>query len=157
MAKDKAKTDAIKALFPGRIVEISGVEIKVEPLGFRHIRKFSDGISKIMPTLVSVISDVKADERGWISKLSATLAPFLMTDLLDLVDDCVDVDLKEVPHHLLPRIIEAWIEESFGDEGKVKPWKTLFTTILKRFATSQGSISQGSLTSSSEPGTQNPT
>ena len=145
MPKDTKKSDALAALFPGREVDIGGIPVKVMPLGVRHIRKFSDAVGRIMPTIVGVIGNEKLGKEEWTNKVVTTLMPFAMSDLLGLIDDCVDVDLNSVPQWELPKIAEAWIEESFGSEEKLRPWRDLMTRLKGRFLNPQSQMPSATL------------
>ncbi len=133
--KDAKKAKALEGLWPGKEVNIPGTDVTiiVEPLGVRHVKQFSAAISKVMPTIVGILGDEASDEKQWVSKITTTLLPFMFGDLIDMLNDCCDVDITTLPHEALAPVAESWIEQSFGDEGKLKPWKDLFLKVMKTF------------------------
>ena len=145
MAKNKQKSADLRALFPGRVVNVNGVDIMVVPMGVRHLRRFSDAVAKIMPTLITVVGDQNDSQEAWVRKLVSTILPFALSDLLVLIDDCVDVDLEDLPQWVLPKIAEVWVEESFGSEEKIRPWKDLMVSMKAKFLSPQSSTPSASL------------
>ena len=124
----------LAAMFPGRAVDLGGgVTVIVKPLRYRDIRKFAERISAVIPDMLGLAAlaekkDVPMEE--WGRQLQNTLGPFLLNDLLELVNDCTDADLADAPHWLLPKIITAWIEETFGDPTKLTVWDEAIRSVL---------------------------
>lgn len=139
--KDPDKQRAISALFPEDTVDINGVSVVVRPMAVRQFRRFSDNLAKIVPTIVRLLGS-KEDDENWIRSFAAAILPFAASDLVDIIDECVDIDLKEAPQHLLPIVAKKWIEVTFGAPEKLRPWKDLMTSL-------QGSLPQMETSSTS--------
>lgn len=149
-----------RILFPGREVPLKHGETviataTVYPLGFTHFDRFSRDIVSVGLVLldalrIKVSGDGKVTmEQGEIDpeKLIQAAAPLLMRNAFAMVRDCVTVKLEgegddakeyrldevEIPHWCVPDIVDAWVEESFGTEGKWMPWKKLMTSLMSRF------------------------
>lgn len=86
------------------------------------------------------------------------LAPYVSTTLLDLVEDCVMVPVngKDVrlsvalknekyahtlPHWIMPSLVTAWVEKSFGTEAKWRPWIAATEEALSRMVGKKVSLS----------------
>ena len=70
---------------------------------------------------------------------------------MDVINDSVDgIDLQDprCPVWVFPTVAKEWFDESFGDEGKVKPWVTLIDQVVERFTGTNPNL-WGSLTESS--------
>jgi hypothetical protein len=149
MLKKDSSIKAFKSLFGPLTIEVDGVPVQIEPLTIRSAGKFTAIVQKVLPKLMGTdLTD---------SVVLEALLPLAFSDLVDLCNDCVDVDLKEIPHWLVPEIVQAWLDLSFGAAGKVQPWKNLFLEMQAKFsqstaATSNPTSSEGS-TSSSAPAT----
>jgi len=155
-ASGESTEKVMGVLYPcGTTVEVglrdgSLVHAKVYPMGFRHIGDFMRDIEDALPK-VSAKLDLKrlggddANDRAKAMVDLLTVAiPLCCTDLLHVVNECVDgVDLNDdrIPHWCMPKIIEAWIDESFGSPEKVRPWMEAVDRILAR--TSDGSEDDG--------------
>lgn len=147
-----------RILFPGREVPLKDGETvlgtaTVYPLGFTHFDRFSrDIVSVGLVLLDSLRLKVGGDgkvtmDEGEIEpdKMIQAAAPLLMRNAFSLVRDCVTVKVEgddekeyrldeiEIPHWCVPDIVDAWVEESFGTEGKWMPWKKLMTSLMSRF------------------------
>lgn len=162
MAKEeKDPISDIEQLFPGRVVQLEkGLAATVFPPGLLHIRKFSRDVVGLGMALADSVGKLK-DKAGQSQALVQQLLPFLLTNALDLVAECVRVDgpggktykIAELPHWLLPPILEAWVEESFGDEAKVRPWKAAIEKTVERATGSKLTISEMLRRDSSPPDT----
>lgn len=104
------------------------VEIDVLPLGFRHLRTFSEKITTALGVVgsMSLPAGQSAEQLGKAIMMRA--APLLMGDLFELLRECVvitkpvTVKLDDLPHWLVPTIVTTWLELSFGDPKKWRPW-----------------------------------
>lgn len=173
MKKDRKAEQAFEAFDKARPLVVSGITITLEPLGVKHLRKFSAAITKAAPDLVAAIdiSSLVSEEDGKDPEISdagigsfvKALVPFFLTDLVDLVDDCCSVSLEKVPLNLVPEIIKEWFDLSFGDkeEGfkRLRPWMDLALEIMSRVpkAKKQEQTSTTQSTNSSQPDTAGPT
>lgn len=139
---DVAQRTALEDLFPGYILDFPGANgkkltVEVFPLGVTHLRKFNHQLEAIVPKLARNVDFAALREKGdeAIADLLPMLAPMILTDLLDLVDACtkgVDLINGYVPHWILPKIIERWLLESFGEAKKIQPWVTAIETMMEK-------------------------
>lgn len=138
--KDLEKMKALLELFPGDSVPINGVDVQVLPLKVGSVRKFSEQIGKVMPRIVSALQAEMAtkqlDDDQWTTSLIAVITPFLLSDLIGLVDDSCDIDIGILPHDKLPPIIDKWIELSLKP-GNLKPWQDLVEGLAQTFLTAE--------------------
>ena len=125
----------LAAMFPGRTLLLDmdeqgdhQVEVEVMPLGFRHLRTFSDKITTALGVVGSMSLPAGQSPEQLGKAIMMRAAPLLMGDLFDLLKECVviarpaTVRLDDLPHWLVPNIVSAWLELSFGDEKKWRPW-----------------------------------
>lgn len=117
------KAEQLRALYPGRQINI-GLTITVMPLKVKQLRQFSESLTNLVPAVLNAVSSANPKTEAELTQvICATLVPLALKDLIALISDCVkDIDLDDVPQHLLPRIIDAWVEESFSGPGKLQPW-----------------------------------
>lgn len=126
--------------FVGIQGETSQVSAIVYPVSFRSLQAFT----KVMLKMTDVISSMgstqipkslaeaakSGDEKAKmeVNKIMTretlkALAPFVVSECLDLVKECVKgVDIEQLAHWHVAPIIEAWIMENFGSLGKLQPW-----------------------------------
>lgn len=152
--KDETKSKAIQALFPEETVVINGVDVLVYPMAVSQFRKFSDNLAKIMPTIVRLIG-TKEDDEAWIRSFATAILPFAASDLVDIIDECCDIDLKAAPQHVLPIVAAKWVEVTFGAPEKLLPWRNLMTSLQARLP--QITTSSTSSTPASPAGTTSAT
>lgn len=145
-----AKETKTNVHYPGREILLADGQIKVMvfPVGVRHIdavMELTDEIASAVQTALAsksmkdtaraavaktrgVAVDTLPDSNDWIVQGIKSVAPVLLRRGKSIIKDCVTgIDIDELPHWELPAIIDAWIEESFGDEKKTKPWIELVT------------------------------
>jgi len=150
MSKSKKKQD-LDGVLPAarRIPVLDGkAEALVFPLGVIHLRKFNDKISKALLFIAQNVrfkKDASVDEIGM--QIMAEVAPLMLTDLLDLLCDCVrfnpnTVKIDDLPHWDFPKIVEEWIDESFGTPEKRDPWMGAIERTVTRMTGSEFSISE---------------
>jgi len=130
-----------KVLYPGAVVpvvlqEAAGprtIEVSVRPLGFKQMGRFGDAINKIAPRIHKSGLDLGDLQTKGIPILMATIVPLVLEDLLPLIAECCSgLDLTTCPHWLLPPIIEAWLNESFGSADRIRPWVEVVDNTLER-------------------------
>lgn len=110
-------------------------DIVVFPLGVGNIRAFNKAVERILAQLSNNI-DLRRITSDPGQAITA-IVPMIMSDALEIVDSCVEgVNIlhPRFPHHLLPDIVRAWMEESFGTEGKRRPWVLLLEEGLSKLA-----------------------
>lgn len=141
-------SEDLKALFPGGTpvdLEEHGW-VSVFPLGVSHIKKFTGIVSiglQMIPT--EMVDEQKKEQLG--ARIAAQLIPFMLTEGLELIAECVKFEdqgkgLEQLPHYCLPVIIDTWFEESFGEEKKYRPWLHLTEKLVKRFTGKEITISE---------------
>lgn len=126
----------MRVLFPGTTLVIAGREVRVFPLGVRHVGSVTKAAEEIIPRLLSSGFDARslATKEGR-SAAWPSLLPMIVGDMMKVINECVEgVDLEgdDLPHWYLPPIVDAWVEESFGDAGKVKPWVDMLEATIRR-------------------------
>ena len=134
---------------PGREVKLDDVPVKimVYPLGVGHIRRFTDDITRIVSATGNIKVTKGASEKEIAQAFVMGLIPLVLTDAIDLVKECTvidppDIKFDELPHWALPDIAEAWIDQSFGDAKKWKPWVSLIERTITRVTKKPFSISE---------------
>tara|TARA_Y100000114_G_scaffold153211_1_gene172773 strand:- start:627 stop:1079 length:453 start_codon:yes stop_codon:yes gene_type:complete len=140
-------TTDLKTLFPGRKVSIEAggqnISFHVRPMAVSHFRRFKDAVSKALEKIGGTTLDS--------GSLMVTIIDLVADDLMDVINECVDgIDLTDdhCPVWLFPQLATEWFEESFGDEGKVKPWVELIEKVVERFSGTKVNLWE-SLTASS--------
>lgn len=131
----------LATLFPGEKVTLDLGDEKtltatVYPLGFRHIRGFTSKVSGVAGR-IATMTVVRGDAASMDAQIAAQLLPFAVDELIDMADRCVkfdaeDVTLPDLPHYLVPPILETWIATSFGEERMRSPWVRAVKTILDK-------------------------
>lgn len=149
MAKNKKKDIEMITPVARRIPILDGqAEALVFPLGVIHLRKFNERISKVLSYIASSVrfkEGATQDEIGL--QILSEVAPLMMTDLFDLLSDCVrfnpnTVKLDDLPHWDFPLIIENWVDESFGTPEKRDPWMRAIERTFARMTGEEISISE---------------
>ena len=140
-----------KPLFPGTRIKLEDgidLEITVYPLGVKHVKKFTDDIARIVNASQRIKVEKGGDQKKIAEQFVMGLVPIIMTDALDLVKECTVIEpqgaatFDELPHWVLPGIADAWIQESFGEEKKWRPWVTLIEKTITRVTGKPFSISE---------------
>lgn len=173
----------LEALFPGRKVTIpeTGIVAHVYPLGWRHMRDFASTIATATQIIMLGVAPGEQDPNKVATAAISRAMPFILEKGLDLVAECIrleapgvdakqlgEITIDDLPHWAAPLIVEAWLEESFGDEMRRDPWiaateraiekvtgrKVSILGTLSSFSSRQGT---GSTTSSSEGNPVSPT
>lgn len=150
-------------MFPGTDVPIlnSQAIVTVCPLGLLHMKKFSGDLTKFLSVMMDV-KIVRGSSQAEIGKkLMAQLTPFIIENLFDLVLECCTfsegVTIENLPHWDTPAIVDAWIDESFGEPKKWKPWMTLIDSTVSRVTGETFSLLETLSQLSSEPDTEEKT
>jgi len=122
----------LEILLPGKQLTLeSGVVLTVYPVGYKHLKKFTSQIAKLAQ-IAATLPMKKGSSIGDMAKtISVAMIPELLKEGLDLVAECIRIDspgiaLDNLPHWEVARVVEAWIEESFGEERKWRPWVEAF-------------------------------
>ena len=156
---------AVEMLFPGRSISVDasrGITAIVYPPGIVHIRQFSrDIVSGVMAIVGSMTTNKGAAQAEKTKALLAQLVPFVLTNLIDLVGECTRLECKaapnlklaDLPHYLVPPIVQAWVEESFIGENKLLPWKAAIEALIEKATGKPTSISEMVSNFSSPPAT----
>jgi len=154
-----------KVLFPGRRIALAsdpddpddplaGVFAEVFPLGVCHIDRFANEITGALMLLASDMARLRG-KGGEDAQLGGAvlqqLVPFVIRNLMSLFRACVkigdtrlsdvDEEVTNLPHWVAPKLIEAWIADSFGEEEKWRPWVTATENVLAQFGVETSSIS----------------
>ena len=123
----------LKTLFPGRTVTIEAggqsLTFSVRPMAVSHFRRFKEAVSKALERIGG--GDLDS------GSLMVTVVDLVADDLMDVINECVDgIDLTDdaCPVWLFPKLATDWFDESFGDEGKVRPWVDLIEQVVGRFS-----------------------
>lgn len=128
-------------LFPGRVVvldEANNIKATVFPLGVVHIRKFQRQLTTVMTTLQSMKLPNIEDKKAVEAFVMAELIPIVLNDAFDMLADCIRITrgdavipFEQMPHWHLAPVATTWLEESFGSEEKVRPWKEALARMMK--------------------------
>lgn len=161
----ETKDEALAVLFPGKDVPLDMGDDRpagkavVMPLGFRHLRKFTDQITRALG-VVGTMNLPSSDDPTKLGKaIMMTAAPLLMGDLFELLKECVTIEspagleLEDLPHWLIPGIVSAWIEISFGDPKKWRPWITAIDSTMGALTRQPFSILETVRSAASAPDT----
>lgn len=139
----------MRILFPGTELALeSGAIVTVYPLGVRHLRKFTEELSLLLGMLNS--GHVRGSEAEIGVKVMSEFGPVILSRLINVINECCviqykdekDLSLDDLPHWELPVIAQQWIEDSFGSEGKRKPWITAIETLMSRVLKKKTTISE---------------
>jgi len=127
----------LAAMFPGRPFIIptatNPITAVVYSIPFESIRRYSDLISECIGEVASIVGNLGfKPTQGVVISIAV---PIVIKRLLPLVASCIeglDIMAPRLPHWVVPQLVQAWIEESFGDEKKVRPWVTLVEQVVLR-------------------------
>lgn len=132
----KQAADPIRELYPGTPVPISGtLVVTVYPAGFRHIQKFSRAVVGLLQRLSQLGLTQAGDGTYKLQdgiQLGPIIAEILVSDLLELVDECCVPKLGNLPHWHLADVLVAWIGENFGEEARIRPWVRAIEMLVQR-------------------------
>ena len=123
----------LATLFPGKTVELDinchRFRVLVRPIAVAHFRRFKDAVNSSLEKLTK-------SELGTADVFS-TVITLIADDLMDVINDSVDgIYLQDprCPVWVFPTVAKDWFDESFGDEGKVRPWVDLIEQVVGRFS-----------------------
>ena len=161
---ESADSKALAVLFPGEVIELDlGNDqigrVRVMPLGFRHLRTFANQITSALSVVGNMQLPAEDDPAKMGKAIMMTAAPLLMGDLFVLLKECVVVEspptlsLDDLPHWLVPDIVAAWLEMSFGDPKKWKPWIAAIDQAMTALTRQPFSISETVRSAVSAPAT----
>lgn len=152
----------LAAVIPGRRVPITddpnGPAVTVYPVAFRQLRVFTEAVHRILFEVISALPPgffeatpgattpgverpgVGAPEsarnlvldRAVYASLAQGLSRAILGELLDMAAACVKPSLDGVPHWRVADVMVAWIDESFGEERKLRPWVAAMETLLEK-------------------------
>jgi hypothetical protein len=139
ISKDAAE---LAVLFPGRTIDLLKPDgtvwrtVRVVPMGVVHMRRFISALEEVIPKIAVQVDfqKVAGGDKG-LSNLIPMIVPILTSDLIDLLDVCVEgLNLRTpgIPHFWLPQLAEAWIDESFGSEDRARPWVDTVDRVLSK-------------------------
>jgi len=140
--KDEVKD--LEIIFPqGRVIELmDDVTVRVMPMGFIHIRRFSDDLARVAAAIMDAVEiDPTKSETEIGAYIAAQAIPLLMGNCVEMISACLvfekggelaHADLNRLPHYYAPPIIEAWLDESFGSEEKRSPWVRAINQVIAR-------------------------
>ncbi len=170
MAKAKEE-NVVRRIFPGRTIELEeggvAVVVHVYPPGLVHLEQFSTRVASILGVLAN--TDLRGLQGGAskvvVGNLLERLGPLILSDLTGLVRECCVVEveghpeatLDDLPHWHLAAVVEAWVEESFLEERKWRPWLEALERLISKATGQPFSISEMLSSSSSLPATRMPT
>jgi hypothetical protein len=142
-------------LFPGRVVVLDDkkkLTAIVFPPALNHVRAFSRDVVGAAMALMKAVADTKKNDDATqrMVQVLTTMVPYILTNAMDLVSKCTRIEcpgsegltLEKLPHWYAPPVVEAWIEEAFGDETKVRPWKAAIETLMSKSTGKKFSISE---------------
>lgn len=157
MAEKEKKPEPLpdfEQLFPGETVELGrGITAVVFPPGLVHIRRFS--------TEVVGIATAIAEASASGSSVAARLLPFLLSNAMGMLVECVRIEapgglkirLDQLPHWLLPPVVQKWAEISFIGDDKIRPWTAAIESLILKATGKSTPISEIFSKSASPQGT----
>jgi len=156
--------EALDVLFPGRVVPLDLGDGKtgsarVLPLGFRHLRTFAKQITGALSVVGNMQLPATSDPKKLGEQILMAAAPLLMGDLFVLLKECVVIEspatlsLDDLPHWLVPDLVTAWLDMSFGDAKKWKPWIAAIDQAMTALTRQPFSISETVRSAVSAPAT----
>ncbi len=161
---DAGDAAALAVLFPGELVPLDlgngkTGSARVFPLGFRHLRTFAKQITGALAVVGNMQLPAEDDPAKMGKAIMMTAAPLLLGDLFVLLKECVVIEdpatlsLDDLPHWLVPDIVAAWLELSFGDPKKWKPWIAAIDQAMTALTRQPFSISETVRSAVSAPAT----
>lgn len=142
----------------GRKVDLGdGQAAYVFPVGARHLVKFSKGIKTALVKLSQVEVPKGSSKDQMARAVGLEAIPIIAEDLLDLVKDTTvlglldqdddfhvdeDASFDDLEHWNLPPLIEEWLDLSFGEDRKRKPWLQAVEKAIHRLTGEKMSISE---------------
>lgn len=134
----------MRQLYPGRPVPLQcGLSVTVYPIGYRHLKKFSGLIGRGLAMLADQAGSLSGAEDGVRARVvMQSLLPLVLADGLELLGECVDTKLDDLPHWEIAPLAEAWVLESFGQENKYRPWLQAIENTVSNFTGKPFSISE---------------
>lgn len=136
-----------------------GCTASVYPMGFRHIQRFGTALTGM---LGAIGAGPAAKANGKLGDaITAAVVPYAMANLMDLVAECTKVvgpdgkpvKIEDLPHWMLPRILEAWVEINLGERDKWLPWIAAVDRVASRLTGKPPADLKTLFSSSSQPGT----
>ena len=131
-------SEALNILLPGESFKSDvGATVTVYPMGVVHLKRFAGQIA----TALSIIGKTQyrkgASQKEIGAQIAAAIAPFLISEAMDLLEACVKIDpsevkFQELPHWDVPVVVQMWLEASFGDEKKWRPWVTAIDVAMTK-------------------------
>lgn len=144
------------------VLELSmGCTASVYPMGFRHLQRFGTALTGLLGALGATPTAKAAKPQQVGDAISAAVVPYAMSHLLDLVAECTKVTgpdgqgvkIEDLPHWMLPRILEAWVEINLGERDKWLPWIAAVDRMASRLTGKPPADLRTLFSSSSQPGT----
>ncbi len=144
-------------LNPGRVVVFKslseedraklGFTVKVFRIGLKHFERHGRVLAGAVQMLATTSVNMKDSKSPGLQYLSFMI-PYTMCNLLPLLAETVRIEPKEamtwdeVPHFLIPDILEAWIDENFGTKEKWVPWVAVAEKMLNGLTDKTFAISE---------------
>ena len=152
--------------FPGKRISVETAKGPISwivfPLAFEHMEKFSKGVGRAIATLGTVQLIKGASFEQQMQRMLPAIIPVILEDLLDMVEECCvpdvhNIKVKQLPHYLAITIVEAWFDESFGSEEKIRPFVKTVEKIYKKISGKSVDLWGALSAFSSEPDTDSKT
>ena len=126
--------------------------------GIVQVRRYSEEISLALMTLAKTGIDPKSPAKA---QYMAAMLPYVMLNLLGLVAECVVIRNKDgkgiaignLPHWILPKVVEGWVELNLGEEQKWGPWLAVVEKTVETMTGKNIRISEMFSRPSSQPAT----
>lgn len=166
----KLKLNVIKGQIKTKEVYLEdfGLDAVIYPVGFKHLETFGGQIAGLTALIVknglNVDYQIKGEkpteqEEEEITKLMGQkiigiAMPYVMANMMGMIKDCVklvskdqnidvsDCRVDDLPHWELPAIIEAWIDISFNEPKKYRPWLEVVDKMVGKLTGKPFSISE---------------
>lgn len=144
---------------PGRLVALSSIgeggepiAAEVFPIGMTQIQEFSAQLNAIAAAVLPAIQSKVDDKAQQDAMMLQALGPAIISHGLSLVAACTKLSCDtytmkqkkrgegppELPHWDVATVVDAWVDENFGTEEKLNPWRVVFKSVgskIKQSAT----------------------
>jgi hypothetical protein len=135
------------------IVEIKGRgSVAVFPVGLTQLRKVKGKVQDLVERILLFRSARDAPPEEMTARMISEFAPTLLEDGVDLIAECCEVrdltgkaiagaTIADLPHWVIPPVVEAWLRVSFDEEEKRGPWRRAIEWGIARLTGKPASIS----------------
>lgn len=129
----------LSALFPGKDVPLTpDFSIRVFPVGFAQLPRFVEVVAGWVASAEHFLPQLfegKAPESVDWPKLVQVLVPLVVRDALDLVDECCEPRMSQIPRLPIGKtaeVVKEWLLQSMDEKEVIRPLLELVEAPLER-------------------------